>query len=58
MLNLVNAIENNYNNTAKRLYKADSTMFANTIDRLVKADASGELAHTVTTKAELIDALK
>lgn len=57
MLNLVNAIENNYNNTAKRLYKADSTMFANTIDRLVKADASGELAHTVTTKAELIDAM-
>lgn len=51
---LINAIENNYNNTAIRLSK--SGKFSKTIDRLVKEDVS-TLKHTVSSREGLFDLL-
>ena len=52
ILDLINAYENNYNNTAKRLAKAGN--FKNTIDRLVKEDVN-TLSHNVKTREELFN---
>lgn len=54
ILDLINAYENNYNNTAKRLAKAGN--FKNTIDRLVKEDVS-TLSNNVKSRQELFDLL-
>lgn len=51
---LINAIENNYNNTAIRL--SNSGKFSKTIDRLVKEDVS-TLQHTVSSREGLFDLL-
>ena len=51
---LINGIENNYNNTAKRLQKIGK--FHNTIDKLVKEDVS-TLSNTITSRQELFDVL-
>lgn len=54
ILDLVNAIENNYNNTAKRLEKISG--FENTITRLVNQNTS-RLGNSVKTRQELYDLL-
>lgn len=51
---LINAIENNYNNTAKRLNK--SGKFSHTIEMLVKEDV-GSLASSVNSREELFNIL-
>lgn len=51
---LITAIENNYNNTAKRLDKAGS--FKNTIDKLVKEDVN-TLSNSINSREELFDFL-
>ncbi len=51
---LINAIENNYNNTAKRLNK--SGKFSHTIEMLVKEDV-GSLANSVNSREELFNIL-
>lgn len=53
---LVTAIENNYNNTAKRLDKAGKDKFKNTIDMLVKEDIS-TLSNSVKTREDLYNLL-
>ena len=40
LLDLLNAIENNYNNTAKRMNKIGEGKFSKTIDRLIKDDVN------------------
>ena len=54
LLDLINATENNYNNTAKRLAKLGS--FETTINRLVKQDVE-TLGNKLTTRQELFDYL-
>jgi len=54
LLNLINAIENNYNKTAQRLSKLGS--FDSTIDRLVKQDVS-TLKNNLQSRTDLFDAL-
>lgn len=54
ILNMINAIENNYNNTAKRLSKING--FETTISRLVSEDVS-TLGLSVTSRQELFDLL-
>lgn len=56
LLDLVNAIENNYNNTAKRLAKADKNRFGSIIDKLVKEDVN-TLKNQITSKEELYNFL-
>ncbi len=53
---LITAIENNYNNTAKRLNEAGKGKFKNTIDRLVKEDVS-TLSNSIKSRQELFDIL-
>lgn len=53
---LITAIENNYNNTAKRLNEAGNGKFKNTIDRLVKEDVS-TLSNSINSRQELFDIL-
>ena len=55
MKDLVTAIENNYNKTAKRLGTFDGK-FSSTINRLVKEDVS-TLGNSLTSRAELFDML-
>ena len=45
---IINAVENNYDNTAKRLNKIGK--FQNTIDRLVKADVTEEIQNLAPDK--------
>lgn len=54
ILNMVNAIENNYNNTAKRL--ANVGGFETTISRLVNQDVA-TLGNSIKTRQELFDFL-
>ena len=54
ILDLISAIENNYNNTARRLSKLGS--FDETINRLVKQDVE-TLGNTIKSKQELFDFL-
>ena len=54
LLDLINATENNYNNTAKRLDKLGS--FKTTINRLVKQDVE-TLGNNINTREELFDFL-
>ncbi len=54
VLDMVNAIENNYNNTAKRL--ANVGGFDTTISRLVNQDVA-TLGNSITTRQELFDFL-
>ncbi len=51
---LITGIENNYNNTAKRLNKIGK--FNNTIDKLVKEDVS-TLSNTINSRQDLFDLL-
>lgn len=51
---LVTAIENNYNNTAKRLNQKGNGKFAKTIDRLVKEDVS-TLSNSLSDRADLFN---
>ncbi|MBR1776931.1 hypothetical protein IJ750_07660 [bacterium] len=53
---LITAIENNYNKTAKRLNNAGGGKFSNTIHRLVSQDVS-ELANSVDTRENLFKIL-
>ncbi|MBR6127095.1 hypothetical protein IKQ21_05355, partial [bacterium] len=53
ILDLVNAMENVYNNTAKRLQNLDDKIFSRTIHRLVEEDASKELTNSITSREEL-----
>lgn len=52
LLDLIHGIENNYNNTAKRLHLLGS--FDNTIERLVQEDVSS-LSKSLKTKQDLLD---
>lgn len=54
VLNMINAIENNYNNTAKRL--ANIGGFETTISRMVNQDVA-TLGNSITTRQELFDFL-
>lgn len=54
ILDLINAIENNYNNTAKRL--ANIGDFKTTITRLVNQDVA-TLGNSITTRQQLFDFL-
>jgi len=54
MKDLISGIENNYNNTAKRLNSIGK--FKNTIDRLVKEDVS-TLTNSVESRQDLFDML-
>ncbi len=54
ILDMINAIENNYNNTAKRLSKLGG--FDTTVSRLVNQDVA-TLGNSITTKQELFDFL-
>ena len=56
ILDLVNAIENNYNNTAKRINLLGSNKFSKTVDMLVKEDVS-TLNTTINSQEELFDFL-
>ncbi len=58
ILDLINGIENNYNNTARRLEKAG--LGKETIDRLVKEDVSTLSNDIMTTKElrEILDGIK
>lgn len=53
---LFNAVENNYNNTAKRLHSIGEGKFRNTIDKLVKEDVA-TLSNAVSSKQEMMDLL-
>lgn len=53
---LITAIENNYNNTAKRLNEAGQGKFKNTIDRLVKEDVS-TLSNSLNSRKDVIEFL-
>lgn len=53
---LFNAVENNYNNTAKRLNSINNEKFKNTIDKLVKEDVS-TLSNSISSKQEMMDLL-
>ena len=55
MKDLVTAIENNYNKTAKRLNTFDGK-FSSTINRLVKEDVS-TLGNSLTSRSDLFDML-
>ena len=54
VLEMINAIENNYNNTAKRL--ANIGGFETTISRMVNQDVA-TLGNSITTRQELFDFL-
>lgn len=54
--NLITAIENNYNNTAKRLYNLNPNNYKNTIDRLVKEDIS-TLSTSIKNREDLYNFL-
>lgn len=54
MKDLISGIENNYNNTAKRLNNIGK--FQNTIDRLVKEDVS-TLSNSVKSRKDLYEFL-
>ena len=54
MKDLISGIENNYNNTAKRLNNIGK--FKNTIDRLVKEDVS-TLSNSVKSRKDLYEFL-
>jgi len=54
---LINAIENNYNNTAKRLNNIGDNKFLNTIDRLIKDDVNGQPNNKVNSRTELFSLL-
>lgn len=53
---LITAVENNYNNTARRLDSLGGGKFQNTIDRLVKQDVK-ELSTSLTSIEDLINFL-
>jgi len=52
---LISAVENNYNNTAKRINNIGEDRFANTINKLIKQDVKDELKNTIQTREELFD---
>ena len=52
---IINAVENNYNNTARRLSSIGK--FKNTIDRLIKQEVNDELKNTITSREDLYDLL-
>lgn len=56
IVDLMNAIENNYNNTAKLLDETGKGKFSNTINHLVKEDVS-TLSNSVSSRQELFDIL-
>ena len=56
IVDLITAIENNYNNTAKLLNETGKGKFSNTIGKLVKEDVS-TLSNSVSTRQELFDML-
>lgn len=56
IMDLINAIENNYNNTAKRLNSMGNDKFKNTIDMLVKQDVN-DLGHSIHSKEDLLKVL-
>ncbi len=53
---LISAIENNYNNTAKRLNALDKNKFSKTIDKLVKQDTDS-LKNTIKSRDDLFNLL-
>ena len=53
---LITAIENNYNNTARRLEKAGEGKFKNTIEKLVKEDVS-KLANSLNSREDAFNFL-
>ena len=52
---LISAIENNYNNTAKRINNIGEGKFSKTIDKLIKQDVNDELKNTITSRQDLFD---
>ncbi len=52
---LINAIENNYNNTAKRINNIGNGKFSQTINKLIKEDVNGKLENSVKTRQDLFD---
>ena len=52
---MISAIENNYNNTAKRINNIGEGRFSNTINKLIKEDVTDELKNTVESRAEMFD---
>ena len=52
---LISAIENNYNNTAKRINNIGEGKFSKTIDKLVKQDINDEFKNTITSRQDLFD---
>ncbi len=50
---LINAIENNYNKTAKRINNIGEGKFTSTIDKLIKDDVNGELKNIVNSREDL-----
>lgn len=52
---LISAIENNYNNTAKRLHNIGDGKFSRTINKLIKEDINDELKNTIQTRADMFD---
>jgi len=57
MQDLINAIENNYNNTAKRINNIGDGKFSSTIDKLIKDDVKGELKNKVNSREDLFKML-
>ena len=51
---LISAIENNYNNTAKRIKNISDSKFSRTINKLVKEDVE-TLSNRINTREELFD---
>ena len=52
---LISAIENNYNNTAKRINNIGEDRFSRTINKLIKEDINDELKNTIQSREEMFD---
>ena len=52
---LISAIENNYNNTAKRINNINDGKFSKTINKLIKENINDELKNTIQSREEMFD---